>query len=50
MVWMWRNTAMINWPTNPKEGDEFSYYDPIGGMDIIVFTYWMGSWQYVGIA
>ncbi len=37
----------IQWPENPKEGQEFSYTDPFGGSTRVTFVYFMGTWQYV---
>jgi hypothetical protein len=38
---------MIEWPENPKEGEEFTYIDPIGGSTWVTFVYFMGTWQYL---
>lgn len=37
----------IEWPKNPREGQEFSYIDPISGADFVTFVYFMGTWQHL---
>lgn len=36
--------SKIVWPSNPKEGDQFSYVDPIGGASWVFFEFRGGAW------
>lgn len=40
----WLN-GKVNWPPNPKEGDEFQYACALGA-GWVTFIYFMGTWQY----
>lgn len=37
----------VDWPKNPKEGQEFSYICPISGACWVNYLYFMGTWQFV---
>lgn len=37
----------IQWPEDPKEGDLFSYQDPIGGSSFVFFEYRGHDWAYL---